>query len=174
MPLQDFVKGDRVAYLVQTNSGLEARCGTVTPIVFAYCKRVKRQVRAAPQKCVFLWDDDSGEVTCIYVERLDFLDGYTRKKRKIENPEKPQCVVCMDADANMAFVHGRTAHLACCEACAKKFNNRSTRLIGSIDEIFGDSTDDDEPVGVLLNNPETLLSRCPVCRQDTDLIVRQF
>ena len=61
-------------------------------------------------------------------------------KQKVK---KTQCVVCMDADANMSFVHGNTAHLACCEACAPKFNCRPATNA----DIFGESdiTDDKSP-----------------------------
>ena len=93
--------------------------------------------------------EDSGEVTVMLVpqDRLDFFDGYTgSKKRKTRGggkPKKTQCVVCMDADANMSFVHGNTAHLACCEACAPKFNCRPATNA----DIFGESdiTDDKSP-----------------------------
>ena len=29
-----------------------------------------------------------------------------------------ECIICCDAQATMAFVHGATAHLAACEGCA--------------------------------------------------------
>ena len=90
--------------------------------------------------------EDSGEVMLVRQDRLDFLDGYTGKNE--ESPLKrrlthPFCVVCMDADANMSFVHGNTAHLACCEACAPKFNCRPATNA----DIFGESdiTDDKSP-----------------------------
>ena len=67
----------------------------------------------------------------------------------------PFCVVCMDADANMSFVHGNTAHLACCEACAQKFMVRHD----------SDTDDDDIPI---------YRTKCPVCRQGIDSIVKQF
>ena len=68
----------------------------------------------------------------------------------------PRCVVCMDATANMSFVHGNTAHLACCEACAKKWKN----------VVYDSDTDDDD----VPNTNE----KCPVCRQRIKLIVKQF
>ena len=74
-------------------------------------------------------------------------------KQKVK---KTQCVVCMDADANMSFVHGNTAHLACCEACAEKF-------CGLFAAIHSDTEDDDNKI-----------SRCPVCRQQIHKIVKQF
>ena len=60
------------------------------------------------------------------------------------------------ADANMSFVHGFTAHLACCEACAKKWKN----------VVYDSDTDDDDV-------PKTN-EKCPVCRQRIDVIVKQF
>ena len=61
-----------------------------------------------------------------------------------------RCVVCTDAEANVSFVHGGTAHLVCCEACAREFNV--------------------VPEGV---RPD-VRSKCPVCRRGIDLIVRNF
>ena len=103
--------------------------------------------------------EDSGEVMLVRQDRLDFLDGYTGKNE--ESPLKrrlthPFCVVCMDATANMSFVHGNTAHLACCEACAKKWKN----------VVYDSDTDDDD----VPNTNE----KCPVCRQRIKLIVKQF
>ena len=46
--------------------------------------------------------------------RQNFYECLRRQNKKF-------CVVCITADANMSFVHGNTAHLACCDACAKKF-----------------------------------------------------
>ena len=101
--------------------------------------------------------EDSGEVTVMLVpqDRLDFLDGYTgskkRKTRGSGKPKKTQCVVCMDADANMSFVHGNTAHfkLATCEACAKKSKSHIWRT------------------------PAPLNARCPVCRQGIERIAKR-
>ena len=114
--------------------------------------------------------EDSGEVTVMLVpqDRLDFLDGYTgskkRKTRGSGKPKKTQCVVCMDADANISFVHLHrpmpTAHLVCCEACAKKFKGRMTTLRN----LRNDSDTDDDDV----------IEKCPVCRQDIHFIVKQF
>ena len=62
----------------------------------------------------------------------------------------------MDADANMSFVHGNTAHLACCEACAPKFKSSF---------IHDSDTDDDDLL---------MTEKCPVCRKGINLIVKQF
>jgi len=67
----------------------------------------------------------------------------------------------MDADANMSFVHGRTAHMACCEACAKQFKAHYHCPWG---EPRSDTDDDDVPH----------IQKCPVCRQEIDLIVQNF
>ena len=115
-----------------------------------------------------------------------------------EKTDVPRCVVCMDANANMSFVHGNTAHLACCEACAQKFEPDDVRRPATNAEIFGESdTDDDDapprsltPPGTPPGTPprpsqtvpwydevDTLTppsSRCPICRQGIDLIVKQF
>ncbi len=110
--------------------------------------------------------EDSGEVMLVRQDRLDFLDGYTGKKRKLEEVSPvveslkrrlthPFCVVCLDPDANMSFVHGNTAHLATCEACAQKFMVRHD----------SDTDDDDIPI---------YRTKCPVCRQRIDVIVKQF
>ena len=61
-----------------------------------------------------------------------------------------RCVVCLGAEVKMSFVHGDTEHLACCEACAPRFNV--------------------VPEGV---RPD-VRSKCPVCRLGIDRIVRNF
>ena len=66
----------------------------------------------------------------------------------------------MDADANMSFVHGNTAHLACCEACAQKFFNFPC-------DITIDSSTDDDDIPIYR-------TKCPVCRQGIERIVKQF
>ena len=117
--------------------------------------------------------EDSGEVMLVRQDRLDFLDGYTGKKRKLEEVSPvveslkrrlthPFCVVCLDPDANMSFVHGNTAHLATCEACAKKFK-RHNQLGAS------------GAVSRISSPPATSIAdRCPVCRQGIECIAKQF
>ena len=84
MPLQEFVKGDRVAYLAKKATGLEACCGNV---IRAFrithhggeCRRIPDTFEAVME--------DSGEVMLVLQDRLDFLDGYTGKiafKTKID------------------------------------------------------------------------------------------
>ena len=63
----------------------------------------------------------------------------------------------MDADAKVSFVHGNTAHLATCEACAEHFRRYDQIYINDSD------TDDDDRT-----------ENCPVCRQRIELIVKQF
>ena len=159
MPLQEFVEGDRVAYLAKKAAGFEACCGNVIKIrclVFPRDQQVKSLVACNPDIEAVM--EDSGEVMLVRQDRLNFLDGYTGKNE--ESPLKrrlthPFCVVCMDADANMSFVHGNTAHLATCEACAQKFMVRHD----------SDTDDDDIPI---------YRTKCPVCRQRIDVIVKQF
>ena len=157
MPLQKFVKGDRVAYLVKKAAGFEACCGNVIELFYHQCERLTLRPinKEHPVEAVM---EDSGEVMLVRQDRLNFLDGYTGKNE--ESPLKrrlthPFCVVCMDADANMSFVHGNTAHLATCEACAQKFMVRHD----------SDTDDDDIPI---------YRTKCPVCRQRIERIVKQF
>ena len=70
----------------------------------------------------------------------------------------------MDADASMSFVHGNTAHLACCEACAKKWVVQPVQPCSNV--VYDSDTDDDL-------FPKTN-KKCPVCRQRIDVIVKQF
>ncbi|CAH0365237.1 unnamed protein product [Pelagomonas calceolata] len=79
-----------------------------------------------------------------------------------EKKDVSRCVVCMDATANMSFVHGNTAHLATCEACAKKFK-RHNQLGAS------------GAVSRISSPPATSIAdRCPVCRQGIERIAKQF
>ena len=236
MPLQEFVPGDKVAYLVETATGLKACCGTVAAAE-TFTKEgctVTINKRAA----LFVHEDD-GSSRVMEPSKVDYFDGYTagRKKRikytqsdeiiklkeKAQEVDKqfaqlaashaetreisafrnreidqlklyshcmydeltektnevdkqkakhkeimkacrkdyyeickeasakerayrsvidenrrqvriiehlkkkgvPCCVVCMDADAKVSFVHGSTAHLATCAACAVKHFRRS-------------------------------------------------
>jgi len=74
----------------------------------------------------------------------------------------PVCVVCMDAQANMSFIHGNTAHMACCESCAQPFIYALTYFQGL---AAGDTDDEDVPV---------THTKCPLCRRDINKIVKQF
>ena len=60
----------------------------------------------------------------------------------------------------LSFVHGNTAHLATCEACAAKH-------FGRYDQIYINDSDTDDD-----DNVRT--EKCPVCRQRIELIVKQF
>ena len=223
MPLQEFVPGDKVAYLVETATGLKACCGTVAAAE-TFTKEgctVTINKRAA----LFVHEDD-GSSRVMEPSKVDYFDGYTagRKKRikytqsdeiiklkekaqevdkqfaqlaashalirkrhgertlwirareraymsvKDENRRQvriidhlktkgvPCCVVCMDADAKVSFVHGNSAHLATCEACAAKHFRRYDQIY-----INDSDTDDDDRT-----------EKCPVCRQRIELIVKQF
>ena len=74
----------------------------------------------------------------------------------------PVCVVCMDANANLSFIHGNTAHMACCESCAHPFIYALSYFQGL---AAGDTDDEDIPV---------THTKCPLCRRDIDTIVKQF
>ena len=94
---------------------------------------------------------------------MSVIDENRRQVRIIEHLKKkgvPCCVVCMDADAKVSFVHGNSAHLATCEACAAKHFRRYDQIY-----INDSDTDDDDNVRT---------EKCPVCRQRIELIVKQF
>ena len=101
MSLQDVVKGDRVAYLVKRTAGYEACCGTVLQVGFLNLKPFKLFMSAV------VVSDDSGEVNVVHKHRLDFLDGYTGKKKRIFSEVDCDEVVAYRASRSSRWDLGR-------------------------------------------------------------------
>ena len=106
MPLQDVVKGDRVAYLVKRTAGYEACCGTVLQVGFLnLIVDIDKNDKLFMSAVVV--SDDSGEVNVVHKHRLDFLDGYTGKKKRIFSEVDCDEVVAYRASRSSRWDLGR-------------------------------------------------------------------
>ena len=92
MPLQEFVPGDKVAYLVETATGLKACCGTVAAAETFTAEDVA--FFGKQQDYSLLVNEDSGTLRAILPSKVDFCDDFPsqhqRKRIKlmceIDNP----------------------------------------------------------------------------------------